>query len=320
MKRIRAILACLVTLALIGTAVYYQYDELRPASAAGADGQPVQTITIAYLPITHAIPLFKAKELLEEQGNVHVELVKYGGWAELTDALNSGRVDGASVLIEMAMAARSQGIPLKLALLGHHAGNVVVTANDIVEPADLRGKTFAIPNRQSSHNILLQQLLTRSGLTSDDVTVVEMAPAEMPSALQSGQIDGYCVAEPFGAKAVEAGVGHVFATSDELWDNSICCGIVVNENAVAGKQDALAAFEAAYEQAGDTLTADEALSIASDDLGLDADTSELSLEWISFDDLEVTREDYDALRDEVVAYGLSDNPPTYEEFVEQHEG
>lgn len=320
-QRVQAALAILVTLALLATAVYYHYDATHPdtGSAAGTtEPQQEQTITIAYLPITHAIPLFKAKELLEQEGNVKVELVRYGGWAELMDALNSGRVDGASVLIEMAMESRDQGIPLKLALLGHHDGNVVVGSNAIKTGADLKGKTIAIPNRQSSHNILVQQLLNENSLSTSDATLVEMAPAEMPAALKSGQIDAYCVAEPFGAKAISSDVGHVLKTSSELWPDSICCGIVLNENAVANKQDAIAAFEDAYREAGNSITKDDAVAIAEADLGQDAATSALSVDWISFNDLDVTRESYETLRDQVKKYGLNDNPPTYDEFVEQH--
>lgn len=308
-----AIVALVATLALVATAVYYKVDDM----GIGASDEQT-TITIAYLPITHAVPLFKAAEQLEaENSNVHVELVKYGGWAELMDALDSGRVDGASVLIEMAMEARSQGIPLQLSLLGHRDGNVVVASNEITSAAQLKGKTIAIPNQQSSHNILVQQLLGEYGLSADDVILVEMAPAEMPAGLKSGQIDGYCVAEPFGAKAVETGVGHVLATSDELWENSICCGIVFNTDATAEKQAALKTFKEAYLSAGNSLTKEEAVQIAVDNLGQDEQTSEQSLQWISFNDLNVTEEAYEKLRQEVIKYGLNDNPPSYDEFVAQ---
>lgn len=308
---LRALVALLATLALVVTAVYYKVDE----SGIGASGEQT-TITIAYLPITHAVPLFKAAEQLEQQNsNVHVELVKYGGWAELMDALDSGRVDGASVLIEMAMEAKSQGIPLELSLLGHRDGNVIIASNDIASPAQLKGKIIAIPNEQSSHNILIQQLLNKYGMSEKDVTLIEMAPAEMPAGLKSGQIDGYCVAEPFGAKAVETGVGHVLATSDELWENSICCGIVFNTQATAGKQEALKTFKQAYLSAGNSLTKDEAVQIAVNNLGQDEATSQQSLQWISFNDLSVTEEAYERLRQEVIEYGLNDNPPTYDEFV-----
>lgn len=309
----RAIVALVATLALVATAIYYKVDDM----GIGASEEQT-TLTIAYLPITHAILLFKAAEQLEQQNsNVHVELVKYGGWAELMDALDSGRVDGASVLIEMAMEAKSQGIPLQFSVLGHRDGNVVIAGNNIQSPEQLKGKTIAIPNEQSSHNILVQQLLAKYGLSAKDVTLVEMAPAEMPAGLKSGQIDGYCVAEPFGAKAVETGVGHVLATSDELWENSICCGIVFNTQATAGKQEALETFKQAYLSAGDSLTKDEAVQIAVNDLGQDEATSEQSLQWISFNDLNVTEEAYEKLRQEVIRYGLNDNPPTYRDFVAQ---
>ena len=313
-ETLSAIVALVATLALVATAVYYKVDDI----GIGASDEQT-TITIAYLPITHAVPLFKAVEQLEaENSNVHVELVKYGGWAELMDALDSGRVDGASVLIEMAMEARSQGIPLQLSLLGHRDGNVVVASNEISSADQLKGKTIAIPNQQSSHNILVQQLLGEYGLSAGDVTLVEMAPAEMPAGLKSGQIDGYCVAEPFGAKAVETGVGHVLATSDELWENSICCGIVFNTQATAEKQAALKTFKEAYLSAGNSLTKEEAIQIAVDNLGQDEQTSEQSLQWISFNDLSVTEEAYEKLRQEVIKYGLNDNPPSYDEFVAQN--
>ncbi len=151
------------------------------SSEGGSDSENVKTVKIAYLPITHALPVYE----LSQSDNVKVELVKYGSWPELMDALNSGQVDGASVLIELAMQAQSQNIGLKAAALGHTSGNVIVVGNDIQSAADLKGKTFAIPHRSSSHNILLQEMLEQNGLTIDDVQVTELSPAEMPSALVS---------------------------------------------------------------------------------------------------------------------------------------
>ena len=315
MKKLRSIAAILVTVALIGTAVYYKYDAALAKKPEAAQTQTTsETLKIAYLPITHALPLFKAQQLLEQEG-VKVELVKYGGWSELMDALNTGRVDGASVLIEMAMKAREQGIPLELALLGHKDGNVIITANAIETPEDLRGKTFAIPNTQSSHNILLQMLLEKNGLSISDVNVVEMAPAEMPSALQGGQIDGYCVAEPFGAKAVSAGIGKVFATSETLWPESICCGIVLNSDAVADKGAAVSAFKKAYKEAGASLTAVESQQIAEKYLGQNPEVSKISLQWIDFKNLDVTESAYTSLTDKIKDFGLSQAPPAYDSFV-----
>ncbi len=316
-RSVKTLAALLTTVLLAASAGYYKYDE---AAAQARGRQEALVLKIAYLPITHALPLFETQRLLaEREDGVQIELVKYGGWSELMDALNTGRVDGASVLIEMAMKAKEQGIPLTLSLLGHRDGNVVITSNEIQNGGQLRGKTFAIPNPQSSHHILLQTLLEKNGLKASDVTIIEMAPAEMPSALQSGQIDGYCVAEPFGAQAVDAGLGHVFATSHELWPDSICCGIVLNQEALKGKEAAAALFEKAYQEAGASLTEQKAREEAEEYLGQKPDIAALSLQWISFQELKVTRQAYEELAEKVKAYGLSEEPPSYDAFAGQRE-
>ena len=46
-------------------------------------------IKIAYLPITHSLAVLEEAEELEKQSGIKIELVKYGSWPELLDALNS---------------------------------------------------------------------------------------------------------------------------------------------------------------------------------------------------------------------------------------
>ena len=42
-----------------------------------------------------------------------------------------------------------------------------------------------------------------------------------------------------------------------------------------------------------------------------------SLEWITFDDLDVTESAYKTLTDKIIEFGLSTAPPDYSSFVEQ---
>ncbi|MBD5143167.1 MAG: ABC transporter substrate-binding protein [Ruminococcus sp.] len=269
-------------------------------------------IKIAYLPITHSLAVLETAEELGE----NIELVKYGSWTELMDALNSGRVDGASVLIELAMKSKEQGIGIKAVALGHKDGNVIITSNDISSAEDLTGKTLAIPHRQSSHHILLNDALASVGLTIDDVNITELAPTEMPSALASGQIDGYCVAEPFGAKAVSLNAGQVLFSSEELWEDSLCCGLVLTENFINTRTEEAKSFVESYKQAGKNLTKEKAMETAKKYLNQEDDVLELSLQWISYDNLDITEENYNILTEKVKAYGLSDNPPSYADFVQ----
>lgn len=274
-----------------------------------------ETIKIAYLPITHSLAVLEEAKALEENENISVELVKYGSWPELLDALNSGQVDGASVLIELAMKSRAEGIGIKAVALGHRDGNVIVVSNEIENGSDLAGKTIAIPHRQSSHNILINDALSLNGLTISDINVVELAPTEMPSALASGTIDGYCVAEPFGAVGVSVGVGKVLYESDELWEDSVCCGLVLTEEFLEEQEAVAKEFVEKYKEAGNNLTKEEAKAVANEYLSQSEDVIDVSLEWISFDDLEITEEMYEELCEKVINYGLMDNPPSYEDFV-----
>ena len=273
------------------------------------------TVKIAYLPITHSLALLEEAEELEKESGLKVELVKYGSWAELLDALNSNRVDGASVLIELAMKSKEEGIGVKAVALGHRDGNVIVVSNEIDSAADLKGKTFAIPHRQSSHNILLNDALATAGLNIGDVNVTELAPTEMPSALASGQIDGYCVAEPFGAMGVNLGVGKVLFSSEELWEESLCCGLVLTDKFIDERYDDAKSFVESYKSAGNALDKEKAKEVAKKYLNQTDEVLDTSLQWISYNDLDITEEAYNELAEKVKEYGLSDNPPAYADFV-----
>ncbi len=274
-----------------------------------------KSVKIAYLPITHALAVFEEAEELAAEDGLKIELVKYGSWPELLDALNAGRVDGASVLIELAMKSKQEGIGIKAVALGHRDGNVVVVSNDIQSAADLKGKTFAIPHRQSSHNILLNDTLATAGLTVSDVSVTELPPPEMPSALASRQIDGYCVAEPFGAMGVALGVGKVLFDSKELWQDSLCCGLVLTDRFIAEEPENARELVSRYKAAGNALNKEKAVEIAKKYLNQKEGVLDISLQWISFNNLDITEDTYNALVERVKKYGLSENPPGYADFV-----
>ena len=311
MKRILFILTILLTLlAAAGCG--------QSPAAPQAEKDGVKTIRIAYLPITHALPLFAAKELETAESPVKIELIKYGSWPELMDALNTGKVDGASVLAELAVKAKEQGIDVKAAALGHRDGNAIIVSNDIETPADLKGKVFAIPHKQSSHKLLLDQLLKRNGLTETDLTVVEMSPPEMPAALAAKQIAGYCVAEPFGAKSVVLGNGHELLPAQELWPDSICCLLVFNGKFLAANHELARQFVQQYKQAGSYLTGhpEAQKTIALKYLKAKDKILDLSLQWISYDNLSIPRASYEELITRMEASHLLTKAPGYEEFVD----
>lgn len=286
--------------------------EAQPTS-----GKPV--IKIGYLPITHAGPLlYDAHKHDGTFDDYELELVKFNSWADLIDALNAGQIDGASVLMQLAMQAKSIGVDINAVALGHRDGNVIIGAKDIKDVADLKGETFAIPHTHSAHHLLINELLTEEGLAYEDVNLVEMPPAEMPAALAENRIAGYAVAEPFGALALDLDVGKVLAHSEEFWPDSYCCVLVFRDDFLNEETDIATDFFNNYVAAGkeaNEKSADlyEALQSYMD---IDKDVLDISLEWITYDNLQIETDEYEKLLDRVESLDLMEKAPTYEEFVD----
>ena len=49
---------------------------------------------------------------------------------------------------------------------------------------------------------------------------------------------------------------------------------------------------------------------------VDREVLDLSLEWTSFEDLRIEKEEYEKLRNLVLEMELMEKPPSYEEFVD----
>lgn len=222
------------------------------------------------------------------------------------------------MLIELAVKAKEQGIDLKAVALGHRDGNVVVTSKDINSPEDLKGKNFAIPSKLSTHNILLYIMLKNKGLSFSDVNVVELPPPEMPAALSEGRIAGFCVAEPFGAQAVAADKGKTLFESHELWEGSLCCGLVLRNDFIKNNPTETEELVKEYVKAGlkAELKDQEVKKITSKYLKADPKVLDLSLQWISYENLTLEEEEYKELVNYMVETGLSENPPKYQDFVD----
>ena len=71
----RKLWSVILLLLLIGGAGWFLWSGDRQSAA-----EEKHTVRIAYLPITHALPLFAEKELLTADDDVQVELIKYGSY------------------------------------------------------------------------------------------------------------------------------------------------------------------------------------------------------------------------------------------------
>ena len=67
------------------------------------------------------------------------------------------------------------------------------------------------------------------------------------------------------------------------------------------------------------LTRKRAAEVIGKYLGQEPDISRQSLAWISFQNLSVSRDAYEELCEKAEAFGLSQDTPSYDEFVKKQE-
>ena len=173
-------------------------------------------------------------EVRNAEGKALAVFTKFSGWPELKEAMMSAKVKAAYLLAPMAMDLADNGVPVKIVALGHRSGAVIMTASTSRARtlADLKGKRIAIPSRFAVDNIFVHRLMKKYGLTDADVTLVEMAPPDMPAALYAGAVDAYATGEPFGALAQRKGYARVLHMTRDEWPEYICCVLAVRQELI----------------------------------------------------------------------------------------
>src|SRR6476646_9310473 len=146
---------------------------------------------VAFIPVTcHlACPVTDYISKFSEAGEIFLPKM-FQGFPEIKEALISNKVQAAFLVAPMAIALRSQGVPIKVVYLGHRYGSAVVVRKDgpVRGVEDLRGRTIAIPSRFSDERLMVIRALKQHGMTVKDVKMVEMAPPDVASALAAGAI------------------------------------------------------------------------------------------------------------------------------------
>jgi NitT/TauT family transport system substrate-binding protein len=207
-------------------------NDYRPASE--------RKITVAYLPVTCQLtcPVTDYISKFSDNGELFLPRL-FQGFPELKEALISNRVQAAFIVAPMAIALKSQGVPIKVVYLGHRYGSAVVVRKNgpIKTVADLRGRTIAIPSRFSDERLLLFRAMKVWGMKAGDIKMVEMAPPDVSGALAAGAIDGFSMGEPFPSQAEMAGFGRVLFQAREYWPDYRSCIRVVRQDLIDKRPD-----------------------------------------------------------------------------------
>ena len=165
----------------------------------------------------------------------------FQGFPEIKEALISNQMQAGFMVAPMAIALRAQGVPVKIVYLGHRYGSAVAVRKDgpVKTFADLRGRTVAIPSRFSDERLIIFRALAANGMSAKDIRMVEMAPPDVAGALAAGAIDAFSMGEPYPSQAEMAGFGRILFHAREYWPDFISCVLVVREDVIEKKPEAV---------------------------------------------------------------------------------
>jgi nitrate/nitrite transport system substrate-binding protein len=212
------------------------------SGAASASGSKPETPDLRFgiIALTDCSPVVIAHErgLFKKYG-INSTIVKGASWAAIRDSLSNGDIHGTHMLIGMPLAStmgllgapkkpmvipwmlnrNGQAITLKSGLKGKVSTDPKVL-KPMVDEAKKAGKpmTFAMTFPPGTHAMWMRYFLAAGGINPDkDVALVTIPPPQMVANMKVDKMDGFCVGEPWNARAIADGIGYTAITSQELW-------------------------------------------------------------------------------------------------------
>jgi len=99
--------------------------------------------------------------------------------------------------------------------------------------------TLAMTFPGGTHDVWLRYWLKATGADTSKIKIIPIPPPQMVANMKVGAMDGYCVGEPWGAVAVQQGIGFTHLTTQDLWENHPEKALVVSEKFATEQPDVL---------------------------------------------------------------------------------
>jgi nitrate ABC transporter ATP-binding subunit len=212
----------------------------RKQGVVARHGLEKVNLEIGFVPLISCAPLAIAKEkgFFAHHGLDEVHLVREASWRGIQDGIAGGYLDAAQMPAGMPIWLSTGGLngkplPIASAMTMTRNGNAITLDKKFYQQGvhsltDLRRMLLETPAKQhtfgmvhpaSMHNLLLRYWLASGNINpEEDVTITNIPPAQMIANLQAGNIDGYCIGEPWNIRASVEGIGYTIATDLEVWN------------------------------------------------------------------------------------------------------
>ncbi|WP_429941757.1 CmpA/NrtA family ABC transporter substrate-binding protein [Achromobacter xylosoxidans] len=206
------------------------------AWAAGSDAPEQAEVKIGFIPLADCASVVMASVLgIDKKYGVTITPSKEASWAAVRDKLLNGELAMAHVLygliygvqmgiggprkdmaVLMNLNQNGQAITLssKLSQAGARDGESLAR----LMASEKREYTFAQTFPTGTHAMWLYYWLAAYGIDPmKDAKVITVPPPQMVANMRVGNMDGFCVGEPWGARAILDKIGFTAVTTQAIW-------------------------------------------------------------------------------------------------------
>ncbi len=206
------------------------------AWAQGSDAPEKKEVKVGFIPLTDCASVVMASVLkLDEKYGIKIIPTKEASWASVRDKLVNGELDAAHVLygliygVQLGIGGPKKDMAVLMTL--NQNGQGITLSNQLKDKGVTNGEqlaalmkkekreyTFAQTFPTGTHAMWLYYWLAANGINPmTDAKVITVPPPQMVANMRVGNMDGYCVGEPWNARAVFDKIGFSAATTQDIW-------------------------------------------------------------------------------------------------------
>lgn len=204
--------------------------------AAGSDKPEKEEVHIGFIPLTDCASVVMASVLgFDKKYGIKIIPSKESSWASVRDKLVNGELDAAHVLygliygVQMGVGGNKKDMAVLMTL--NNNGQAITLSKKLADKGavdgaglaklmqtDKREYTFAQTFPTGTHAMWLYYWLAAHGINPmKDAKVITVPPPQMVANMRVGNMDGYCVGEPWNHRAIADGIGITAATTQDIW-------------------------------------------------------------------------------------------------------
>ncbi len=206
------------------------------AWAAGSDAPEKTEVKIGFIPLTDCASVAIAAEKgFDKKYGIKIVPSKEASWAGVRDKLVNGELDASHVLygliygLQLGVSGPQKDMAVLMSINNNGQGitlNNQIRAKGVTDgeglaklvKAEPKEWTFAQTFPTGTHAMWLYYWMASYGIDPfRDVKVITVPPPQMVANMRVDKMDGYCVGEPWNARAIHDRIGFSAATSQDIW-------------------------------------------------------------------------------------------------------